>query len=91
MCRIPLSVLTAAPFNLILGNSIDASVTATNIYGNSDPSMVGSGGNIVYVPDAPVSFQNVPSITTASQIGLQWLNGASSGGVPIDDYRIEYD
>lgn len=65
-------MLTAVPFNLVLGDSIDATVVATNIYGDSEISVVGSGGNIVYVPDAPISLEDEPLITTASQIGLKW-------------------
>ena len=75
----------------MLGDSIDAIIIASNQYGDSSPSVIGSGANIVYVPDAPIQFENEPLITTATQIGLKWENGASSGGKPIIDYRIYYD
>jgi hypothetical protein len=72
--------LYLSPFNLILGDSIDAIVVASNVYGDSDASVVGSGGNIVYVPDKPINFKDDPLITTANQIGMSWDDGASAGG-----------
>lgn len=85
-----LSVLTAAPFNLVLGNSIDVQIIATNIFGSSSVSVIGSGANIVVLPSAPINFSNVVSITLASRIGLSWSAGAS-GGSTIIDYQIYYD
>jgi hypothetical protein len=35
-CSIPLSVLTAAPFSLVLDDSIDFVVRASNAYGDSE-------------------------------------------------------
>lgn len=43
------------------------------------------------MPNAPINFANVPSVTLASRIGLSWTPAASSGGKPIIDYRIYYD
>ena len=75
--------MTVAPFNLILDSSIMAKVTAFNFYGPSITSAVGSGANIVLVPNAPVNFANVPSVTKASKIGLSWaistISGATGG------------
>ncbi len=68
----PLDTLTAAPFNLILDSNIKVKVTAFNIYGPSITSAVGSGANIVLVPNAPINFANVPSVTKASRIGMSW-------------------
>jgi len=42
-------------------------------------------------PDAPVNLENVPSITTGSQIGLVWKDGAIDGGADILDYTITWD
>jgi hypothetical protein len=55
-CVIPLYVLTAAPFNLVLGNSIQVQIVAVNQFGNSSSSVVGSGVNVVVVPDAPINI-----------------------------------
>jgi hypothetical protein len=88
---IPLDTLTAPPFSLVLGDAIVVKVVAHNIYGPSLTSETGSGANIVLVPNAPINFADVTSITLASRIGLSWTPGASSGGEPIIDYRIYYD
>lgn len=53
-CSIPLDTLTAAPFNLVLGDRIEALIVASNIYGDSQVSVIGAGANVVYVPDAPI-------------------------------------
>lgn len=45
-CIIPLSTLIAEPFNLVLGDSIDFKITATNQYGTSGYSTIGGGAFI---------------------------------------------
>lgn len=42
------------------------------------------------MPDAPINLLNVPSVTNANQIGLEWSEGASNGGTAIIDYLIQY-
>ena len=42
------------------------------------------------VPDAPINLVNVPSVTTAYQIGLDWDEGPYNGGSPVLDYRVSY-
>jgi len=71
-CTVLLDTLTASPFNLALGDSIDVRVTAYNTYGAGLISAAGSGANIVLVPTAPTSFQDVTAVTSASVIGLEW-------------------
>jgi hypothetical protein len=41
---------------LVWGSSVFASVTATNAYGSSLPSIGGNGAIILTVPDAPVNL-----------------------------------
>ena len=67
-CTIPIGVLLAAPFNLVWGSSIYASVQATNIVSSSGVSSVGNGAIILTNPDAPVSLVNVASVTDVSKI-----------------------
>jgi hypothetical protein len=55
-CSIPLSVLQASPYLLTLGDSVYATVSATNLYGESSSSAVGNGATIVTVPDAPINL-----------------------------------
>ena len=40
------------------------------------------------MPDAPVMLANVPTITSATKIGLSWENGPDDGGLEIQDYII---
>jgi hypothetical protein len=90
-CTVPLSKLTASPYNLLKGYSIFAQVIATNLYGDSLLSQPGNGGVIVLVPDSPVSLANNPSVTSKSVIGITWNDGSSDGGTAVIDYRISYD
>lgn len=83
--------MTAAPFNLELGNTIYAKVVAFNYYGDSQSSPEGSGSVIQLVPDAPVNLQNDLSFTSSFTIGLSWEDGVSDGGSSVLDYRITYD
>ncbi len=52
------------------GTSIYVKVSAINIKGESVVSLAGNGATIVRVPDAPVMLANVPTITSATTIGL---------------------
>ena len=42
------------------------------------------------ISDTPLNLMNVPSITTAYQIGLTWIPGLHDGGSPIIDYRVSF-
>jgi hypothetical protein len=65
-------------------------VASENIYGLSEQSSAGSGATIWVVPDKPINFQNVPSVTDGIQIGLQWQDAPNYGSTPVLDYRIFY-
>jgi hypothetical protein len=65
-CSIPLSTLTAAPFNLVLGQIIYVKIIAYNAYGYSTESTIGGGVVIVRVPDAPINLINVVTVTSAN-------------------------
>ena len=45
-CAIPLVTLRAQPFNLVLGNPVNAKVSAINFYGTSGYSNFASGAYI---------------------------------------------
>jgi titin len=90
-CTVPLSTLTSPPFDLILNDSIDFVVRATNAYGDSEFSQVGGGALIQLVPDAPLNLQDKADETSATQITFTWEDGASDGGAAVLDYRIYYD
>lgn len=42
------------------------------------------------VPLPPINLANVPEITTAYQIGLDWDHPTYDGGSPVLDYRLSY-
>jgi len=62
-CSIPAQTLHNSPYSLSWGSTVSAVIVATNSYGNSSASAVGTGAIILTVPAAPVSVANVVSIT----------------------------
>jgi hypothetical protein len=70
---------------------VSVKIVATNFYGDSPDSVVGSGAFIQLVPDAPVDLQNDPTQTDAFSIRFTWVDGLSDGGSPVIDYDIYYD
>jgi hypothetical protein len=90
-CRIPLSVLTAAPYYLLEGNSVFARIVSGNFYGFSPQSPQGNGALMVIVPDAPVNLINNFAVTNKAVIQFSWSNGVSDGGSPVLDYRVSFD
>lgn len=63
---------------------------AENEKGDSDFSNSGQGAMIYILPDSPINLVNIPAMTNAHSIALQWEDGESNGGSPIIDYRVEY-
>ena len=82
--------LTQAPYNLALGDSIDAKVIAVNQLGETPFSAIGTGAIIQLVPDTPINFANDPAITNEAEIGMTWSPGASDGGTAVLEYRIYF-
>jgi hypothetical protein len=83
--------LTASPFSLTFGDSVFVKVVAINSYGESIESNAANGAIILTVPSAPVGLTNVNVTNSSSAIRLSWMNGVSTGGTPIIDYRVTYD
>ena len=59
----PISVLKASPFSLDWGREVYAKVLATNLVGNSDYSIEGTGAVILTTPNAPVTLTNNVAVT----------------------------
>jgi len=89
-CSVLISDLIVAPFYLEWGDSVYAKVTAINVIGNSLVSDEGNGAIILTIPDAPTDLANDATVTTSSQIGLTWNEGATNGGAAVIDYTINY-
>ena len=90
-CEVPLTTLYTAPYLLDGGSSVYAKVLSKNAQGASEFSDPGNGANIVFVPDPPKNLQDDTTITSETQIGLKWIDGASNGGMAVIDYTIRYD
>jgi hypothetical protein len=86
-----LSLLAAKPFNLLVGYKVYVKVVATNAYGDSGLSEAGTSDGMEFVPDAPITLQNDPTITSDTVIGINWTDGASDGDSVVIDYKISYD
>lgn len=67
-------------------------VTARNQAGYSLPSQIISVTTLPLIiqerPSAPLNLRNVPSITNANQIGLEWDLPLTDGQASIIDYRL---
>lgn len=89
-CTVANTIFTQAPFNIEWGSSIYAKVYATNVKGDSVLSLAGNGAEILRVPDVPTDLVDIPSITSAVQIGFSWQDGSNNGGTPVIDYLVAY-
>ena len=61
------------------------------MYGTSQESVADNGAIILTIPDAPLSVANLPLITSGSQIGVIWSEGAMNGGAEVLDYKVWSD
>ena len=89
-CIIASTSFTEAPYNIEWGSSVYATIRATNIKGDSVVSLAGNGAVILRIPDAPINLRNVPSVTSATIIGIEWDDGVNNGGTEVIDYLIQY-
>lgn len=74
-CTIHINTLIAAPYNLVGGDSVYATVVATNIYGDSAQSEAGNGAYYTTVPFAPVDLAEDITHRSATTLGLMWSVG----------------
>jgi Fibronectin type III domain len=90
-CAVPISTLKAAPYSLDWGVPVYAIVSAINIVGPSvfsAQTLDADAAIILTNPDAPINLVNVPSITSATKVGLTWTIGDKDGGSPVIDYTV---
>lgn len=86
----PLSVLYAAPYNLVQGSAIGATAVAINMYGSSPSSPIGTGGIVVVVPFQPTNLVNDASTTTDTVIRFTWT-ASQDGGTAVLYYTVYTD
>ena len=93
-----MSVLTDEPFNLVQGEEVVVRVLAINNIGNSPLSELSSThtltGAVIQTkpakPTVPITRGEATTITQIEAV-IAELTGATTGGVPITSYQIEYD
>lgn len=91
-CQVALTTLRDAPFSLSPGTSVQAKVRSINFYGESaELSDPGAGAFIQTVPDAPISVQDDPEVTSDEQVKIVWTDGGNNGGTPVLDYSVYFD
>ena len=83
-CTVPISVLQAAPYNLVAGSSVFAKVKATNSIGSSAYSLAGNGAAFT-VPSAPAAPATAISVT--NDVAITWTAPAP-GSTPITGYTV---
>jgi hypothetical protein len=89
-CSVLISDLRISPYHLAWGASVWAQVTATNIKGDSVISLAGNGAIILTVPNEPTTLVDVPAVTNAIQVGLEWTAPSENGGSAVIDYNVLY-
>lgn len=74
---------------LVAGETYAFKVTARNAVGSSDYS---AEIQILAAkePDAPISLAEISGLSTATQIGFSWQDGAYDGASPILDYSVSF-
>ena len=85
-CTVPLISSQVAPFNLVVGDIINAKILAYNDYGSSSMSPIGGSARMVQVPDAPINLANNQAVTTSQNISFTWSPAAFDGGTAVLDY-----
>ena len=90
-CYISIFDLHVPPYSLLVHESIEIKVIATNSYGDSDYSEAGNGAETRFVPDAPINLTRDEEVTDAYVIRFTWTEGLSDGSTPVIDYDVYWD
>ncbi len=83
-CTVAITVLKAAPYNLLAGSTVVAKVLATSLIGSSAYSAAGNGAEFVTpgVPAAPAT-----SNPSSSTVAVAWV-APVEGSTPITGYSV---
>ena len=94
-CTVPMSTLTAAPFNYVFGSVVLVKVQALNSYGAGDwsPISSNSGSTIASVPTQMAAPTMDLTVSTDTYITLRWtpLSGAAAGNSAVVAYSLYWD
>jgi hypothetical protein len=88
-CVVPLTLLRAAPYSLVLDDEIYIKIISINSFGESEYSTPGNNAKLQLVPDKPI-LSNDDTVTSGTEIGLTWVEGASNGGTAVIDFKLWY-
>jgi len=91
-CIVPMSVLTANPYDYVFQDTVIVRISAHNTYGfgdASDPN--GSGGAIRQLPDIMPSPTLVSKTETEAEVQWSTLTAPNNGDSDIIEYQLYYD
>lgn len=94
-CTVPMSTLTAAPFNYVFGNVVYVKIAAVNAYGAGSWSAISSSSGVT-VASVPTQMAE-PTVDLASStdayVTLRWtpLTGAAAGNSAVIAYSLYWD
>jgi hypothetical protein len=87
-CNVPVSELRTMPFNLPWGAIVYAKVKATNIYGDSEISLPGSGAKLMTIPNPPKNLRENIDARSSTTLGILWDDDDFNGGDAVFSYRF---
>jgi len=93
-CSIPMTVLTASPFNLAVDDEVKARVTAYNERGWSDVSDDTATGTTISTIPSQMAAITRNALTSTSQVVIDWTalsSSPSNGGSAITSYGVQWD
>ena len=74
-----------------MGDAVQVKIAASNAYGISEFSELGSGAVTQLVPYPPRYLTNDLTYTSATILKITWDDGISDGGMPIIDWKVDYE
>lgn len=94
-CLVPMQNLRVAPFNLALGSTVVATVTATNVIGTNAPSTANVGGAVIKTePAQPAAPVRVNATTTDLQLHVTFAyddTSPANGGSSVTSAALYWD
>ena len=92
-CEVPVSVLRAAPFSLLLQNLVVARVRAINMLGAGPFSEANTVGALIETEPAAMGSPTRGPSTGTSSIELRWglLTSPANGYSPVTTYALDWD
>ena len=90
-CLVSMSSLVVADFNLVQADEIQATISALNQIGFSEPSEPAGMALVQVAPQGPLTKLSRGSQTSESTVEVEFATHLLDGGAAIQDYCIEMD